>query len=122
MRSILGAVAAVVFLLDSSIAAPPNYTAKSDDKPPRLTNDAWKDVAKTTLHAVEIDQLIAKEQAAEKIAPSPPTTDEQFLRRVMLDLTGRLPLPADVTEFAADKDPDKRAKIIDKLLASDEYA
>jgi hypothetical protein len=50
------------------------------------------------------------------------TTDEQFVRRVTLDLTGHLPLPADVTEFVADKDSQKRAKLIDKLLDSDEYA
>src|SRR5262249_15900131 len=36
--------------------------------------------------------------------------------------TGRLPLPADVTEFVADRDPRKRAKLIDRLLDSDEYA
>jgi hypothetical protein len=40
----------------------------------------------------------------------------------MLDLTGELPMPADVQEFLADKDPKKRARLIDKLLASDEFA
>ena len=39
-----------------------------------------------------------------------------------LDLTGQLPLPADVTEFVADRDSKKRAKLIDTLLNSDEYA
>jgi hypothetical protein len=59
---------------------------------------------------------------ADGIKPAARTSDEQFLRRVTLDLTGQLPVPADVTEFVADRDPNKRAKLIDKLLASDEYA
>jgi hypothetical protein len=41
---------------------------------------------------------------------------------VTLDLTGELPLPADVTEFVADKTPSKRAKLIDRLMETDEYA
>src|SRR5262249_7068617 len=76
----------------------------------------------TPLQPGEIDRLLAKELDHDKIQPAPLTTDEQFIRRVTLDLTGELPVPADVTEFVADKDPNKRAKLIDKLLDSDEYA
>ena len=47
--------------------------------------------------------------------PAPLTTDEQFSRRVTLDLTGRLPEPADVEEFVADRDLNKRAQLIDRL-------
>lgn len=100
-----------------SFAAPP----KSDQNV-RLTHEEWKGVARTPLQPGEIDKLITKELAAAKIKASPMATDEQFLRRVMLDLVGRLPLPADVTEFVADKDSNKRSKLIDKLLASPEYA
>src|SRR5262249_29172346 len=62
----------------------------------------------------------ALSKQAVKLAPL--TTDEQFLRRVTLDLVGELPVPADVRDFLADKNPDKRAKLIDKLLASEEYS
>lgn len=93
-----------------------------DEPPPKLTNEPWKNTSRGLLSSQELDQLIAGEQAKQKIAASPKITDEQFVRRVMLDLTGRLPLPADVTEFIADKDPSKRAKLIDRLLASEEYA
>ena len=47
--------------------------------------------------------------------------DNQFLQRVCLDLTGRLPPPHRVREFLADKDPNKREKLIDTLLDSPEY-
>jgi hypothetical protein len=104
--------------------------AKPADKPtpppaPRssiLTDEAWAKAPLTPVGPEEVDQLVTKELEATKISPAPLTSDEQFLRRVTLDLTGQLPQPADVEEFVADKNPNKRAKIIDKLLDSDEYA
>src|SRR5438270_9674996 len=87
-----------------------------------LTADPWKGVATSPLQAGELDQLIDAELQKDGLKPAPRTSDEQFLRRVTLDLTGRLPLPADVTEFAADRDPKKREKAIDRLLADDDYA
>src|SRR5262249_8168430 len=94
-------------------------------QPPKsalLTTEDWQKAPLKALEPGEIDRLIAKELQQDKIAPAALTTDEQFIRRVTLDLTGQLPLPADVSEFAADTDSHKRAKLIDKLLASDEYA
>jgi len=45
-------------------------------------------------------------------------TDEEFLRRLHLDLTGRPPEPAKITAFLADGSPDKRGKEIESILAS----
>src|SRR5262249_55469976 len=59
---------------------------------------------------------------ANNIAPAPLTTDEQFIRRASLDLTGKLPSAAEVSAFAADTDSAKRAKLIDKLIDSDAFA
>jgi hypothetical protein len=56
------------------------------------------------------------------LAPSELCTDEQFIRRVSLDITGTLPTPAEVTAFVADTDKDKRGKLIDALLAKPEYS
>jgi hypothetical protein len=99
---------------------------KDDDKkaPPTsvISNDAWASAPIKPVKAGEIDALVLKELKAGGIKPAPLISDEQFVRRVTLDLTGELPVPADVTEFVADKDPNKRAKLIDKLLDSDEYA
>src|SRR5947208_3646646 len=102
--------------------APLKSSAAPAPKSALLTTEAWQKAALTAVQPGEIDQLIAKELQADKVQPAPLTTDEQFIRRVTLDLTGELPAPADVTEFAADHDPRKRARLIDNLLESDEYA
>jgi hypothetical protein len=88
----------------------------------KIMPEAWKTAPKQPLTPEELDQLLDRALKADKIAPSPRTTDEQFIRRVTIDLTGKLPVPADVEEFAASGDPQKRAKLIDKLLASDDFA
>ncbi len=116
MRTSLFSLLGTLLLASPVLALPPKST-----KNQKLTNDEWKGVSSGALTAAEIDRLVNQQLDAAKISPATRTTDEQFIRRVMLDLTGRLPLPADVTEFAADKDPAKRVKLIDKLLASDEY-
>jgi hypothetical protein len=55
------------------------------------------------------------------LVPSPLCSDAEFLRRVMLDLLGTTPAPDDVDEFLADNDPDKRTKLVDRLLNRPEY-
>lgn len=55
------------------------------------------------------------------VLPAPISTDAEFLRRVTLDLTGRIPDAADVVAFVADTAPDKRVKAVDRLLASDAF-
>jgi hypothetical protein len=51
-----------------------------------------------------------------------PAGDEEFLRRIYLDLTGTIPSIDDTRAFLKDSAPDKRAKLIDRLLASPEHA
>ncbi|MBI2807401.1 MAG: DUF1549 domain-containing protein [Planctomycetes bacterium] len=82
----------------------------------------WLKVSTKPLEKGEIDRLVNAELAKVSIKPAPPTTDEQFIRRVHLDLTGKLPAPADIVAFLKDTSKDKRAKLIDKLLESDAYA
>jgi len=87
-----------------------------------ISREAWLRPPTTPLQAGEIDQLVDRELKKIGIRPTRLTTDEQFLRRVWLDVTGKLPMPADVQEFLADRDPNKRAKVIDRLLETDDYA
>lgn len=56
------------------------------------------------------------------IPPSPVCDDATFLRRVSLDIGGRLPTASEASDFAADSNPDKRATAIDRLLRSPDYA
>jgi hypothetical protein len=100
----------------------PSYPQPPSAKDVKITPDAWKTAPRQRLTANELDALIASDQKADKLAPSPVISDEQFIRRVTLDLTGKLPLPADVEEFVASQATNKRSQLIDKLLASDEFA
>ncbi len=68
-----------------------------------------------------IDNLLFDKMAADGVAPAPLTTDAEFLRRVYLDLTGRIPQPEEATAFLNDPSGNKRSKLIDQLLASDAY-
>lgn len=69
-----------------------------------------------------VDQFTKKKWQQLGVVPSELSADEQFLRRVSLDLTGTLPTPAKIKEFTESKDPNKRDKLIDELLDSPEYS
>ncbi len=68
-----------------------------------------------------VDDELYKRLSALKVPPSPPATDAAFLRRISLDLTGEQPAPEQIRPFLADKDADKRIKLIDRLLARPEF-
>ena len=70
-----------------------------------------------------IDELVANKWQRMKILPSELASDEAFLRRVFLDLTGLPPSSDRVREFCDDPTPnrEKRAAVIDELLASEEF-
>ncbi len=63
-----------------------------------------------------IDEHIFGKMKRDGVPPAPLAEDAEFLRRVTLDVTGRLPSPETVRRFLADTDPDKRAKAIDGLF------
>lgn len=71
--------------------------------------------------AREIDRLIEERLAKEQIPLSPLADDAEFLRRVYLDLVGRIPTYEQTTAFLTRKEPDKRARLIDELLDRPEY-
>jgi hypothetical protein len=68
-----------------------------------------------------IDQYLLADMQAQGVAPADKTTDWEFIRRVTLDLTGRIPTPDRVLSFVADTTTDKRAKLVDELLAKPEW-
>jgi hypothetical protein len=65
-----------------------------------------------------IDKYIFPALAAAGVAPAPPTTDFEFVRRVYIDLTGNLPTPTAVLAFVNDTAPNKRAALVDSLIGS----
>jgi hypothetical protein len=68
-----------------------------------------------------IDGLVWDKLQRLGIEPSGPANDSAFLRRVFIDTIGTLPTVAETRSFLADKRPDKRTRLIDQLLARDEY-
>jgi hypothetical protein len=68
-----------------------------------------------------IDDEIFNALIAAKVQPARLTTDEEFFRRINLDLTGRLPAPDDIRAFVASTDPNKRNALIETLLYSPQF-
>jgi len=69
-----------------------------------------------------VDRTVLPALARLRIEPAPLCSDAVFVRRVFLDVTGTLPRPEDVKAFLADESPEKRARLIDTLLARDAFA
>jgi hypothetical protein len=72
--------------------------------------------------ASRIDALLERHWQEKGLSPNAPASDEVFLRRVYLDVIGRIPTLEEARAFWADSGADKRARLIDRLLASDGYA
>ncbi|MGV3486867.1 MAG: DUF1549 domain-containing protein [Planctomycetaceae bacterium] len=68
-----------------------------------------------------VDELVFDKLKKLHLAPSELSTDEEFLRRVYLDVIGVPPSPEEYQRFMSDSKPDKRARLIDELLERDEF-
>jgi hypothetical protein len=97
-----------------------DYTPKTKNLPvaKSLTNGAKVDTAALTKI---IDQEINKRIVAEKAKSSGLCDDAEFIRRIYLDLVGTIPTADKVSTFLASKEPDKRAKLIEELLADSRF-
>ncbi len=69
-----------------------------------------------------IDKLVFQRLKVLGLPPSALADDATFLRRVTLDIAGRLPTPAEVRDFRADKDANRHERLVDRLLAGADYA
>ncbi len=69
-----------------------------------------------------IDTHVFAKLKALKINPTAPVGDSVFLRRATLDAIGRLPTLDEVRAFLADTDPDKRDRLVDRIVARAEFA
>lgn len=69
-----------------------------------------------------VDTLVFGKLKQLGIPPAPLCDDATFIRRVSIDIAGRLPTPAETSQFIADTDASKRDRLIDRLLASPGYS
>ncbi len=68
-----------------------------------------------------IDNILFDKMAKDSVMSAPLCSDEEFMRRVTLDLTGRIPSADAVKAFVSDTTPTKRDVLIDSLISSPEY-
>lgn len=71
--------------------------------------------------AARVDRLIEKRLLAERVTAAPVAGDAEFLRRVYLDLGGRIPPASRVRQFLAEAAPNKRRRVVDELLGGSLY-
>ena len=69
-----------------------------------------------------IDELVGSKLHKLRITPSEMCSDEEFLRRATVDITGMLPTEEEYNEFMADNSGEKRAKLVDRLLERKEFS
>src|SRR6516162_133174 len=79
------------------------------------------DAASVKALAAKIDERFAKHWQDKKVQPAPLADDAEFLRRVCLDLAGRIPSAGEARRFLDDKATDKRQRLVDALLDSPAY-
>jgi hypothetical protein len=79
---------------------------------------AWHDLPESSY----IDHQVFAKLRALRMLPSPLCSDSVFLRRAYLDALGILPTAREAREFLADHRPDKRSRLIDRLLQRPEFA
>ena len=72
--------------------------------------------------AAQIDALLAQDWKQHQLTPNPPASDETFVRRIHLDIVGRIPTLQEAQEFLESREPDKRTALIDRLLGSEGHA
>jgi hypothetical protein len=96
------------------------YTPKSKSLPVAESLTKGMKIDSAALTKV-IDQEIRKRLAAEKTKAAGQCSDEEFVRRVHLDIIGVIPTADKVTAFLNSKEADKRAKLVDELLADPRF-
>ncbi|MCI0683100.1 MAG: DUF1549 and DUF1553 domain-containing protein [Gemmataceae bacterium] len=65
-----------------------------------------------------IDHHVDALLKADKVTPAPPADDATIIRRLTLDLVGRIPTTAETTAYLASTDPQKKAKLVERLMAA----
>ncbi len=80
------------------------------------------EMAESPVPANGVDEAVLANLQARGMEPARPCSDAVFIRRAFLDVIGTLPTAMEVGPFLKDTRPDKRALLVDALLARDEFA
>ncbi len=95
---------------------------KGKAKTATLPERPKKSISPPTLDPAGLDSLVEQALAKAKTPVPPVTTDEEFVRRVYLDVTGHLPTIQEMRAFVSARDKQKRAKLIDGLLQTPAFS
>ncbi len=93
-------------------------TARANGVPHQLSQAVSQPGLKPVPIRNYIDKFIFAKMEKDGIPHAGLTTDEEYVRRIHLDLTGRLPEPEVIRKFVADTDRTKREKLVDELMAT----
>jgi hypothetical protein len=94
-----------------------SYSARAEDAPAGVDKDAL-----VRQLAAKIDAHLAADWRSRGVTPAPAADDGEYVRRVYLDLAGRIPKVAEARAFLADRSPDKRNRLVEKLLTTPAHA
>jgi hypothetical protein len=114
MRSCLSFIAFVAGIVLMATHAPALAAKRSESD-----GAAPRSMAAMT---ARIDELLQQGWQAAGVEPAADASDGEFLRRAYLDFAGVIPRVSEVREFQVDQRADKRARLVDRLLASPRYA
>ncbi len=114
-------------------SAPKAETANKEDKSPArikaaheiLNQPEWNAFDKPLAEAElsqRLDDELSKIWAANGIQPVEKATDAEFMRRLYLDLTGRIPSVSEAEDFLEDPAPNRRERLVDRLLVHRDHA
>ncbi|MBI3469126.1 MAG: DUF1553 domain-containing protein [Planctomycetes bacterium] len=116
--STLAGLLAALALLGEPATPSARVVPPADQSPPASTSGGLDSLAL----AARIDRYLEASWEAEKVEPAPPAQDAEFLRRLYLDLAGKIPPVSAAREFLDNRDPEKRRQLVDRLLDSPAYA
>lgn len=112
---------AEVIKVDEPGAAPPRVSRVDPPTPPAPPATRPDPLPEPELVS-KVDAMLAERWAAIGVTPVGAATDEEFLRRAYLDLTGRIPTVGEARMFLEDQGDDRRKRLVEELLASRDHA
>jgi hypothetical protein len=122
MTKIVYAVGVVLALTSGEAASPPARPAAAPTAPAAATKLSPFETRADLTPQCPIDQFVFAKFKQFGIQPAHLSSDAAFLRRAYLDVIGTLPTAREAREFLDSKDAGKRAALVDRLLARDEFA